>query len=225
MLERISLFVIVLAVLFFISCEHQPIKVNNQNNGTDTTGTTSNPCSKDTVYFVNEILPMLNSNCAQSGCHDAITHAEDIVLNSYATIVGSKGFKKGDPDETKIYKAIIDGEMPPNGSLPQESIDKLYKWIKQGALNNYCNSGCDTSKYTYANDISKIINSNCAACHTTGNVILTNHAGLKAVASNGRLMGALKHLSGYQPMPASNLFISECDMTKIQKWIDNGMLE
>ena len=47
---------------------------------------TSN-CSPDSVYFVNEIMPIISSNCTMSGCHDNITHAEGVNLTTYTNIM------------------------------------------------------------------------------------------------------------------------------------------
>jgi hypothetical protein len=62
------------------SCKHAPL-IPVDNNPIDPIDTTQNPidtvatgipCSPDTVYFQNTILPMLIANCTQSGCHNAI---------------------------------------------------------------------------------------------------------------------------------------------------------
>lgn len=138
MLKRIFIFSIIIgASIAFISCEHQPkIKIGAGNNNTpvDSTNNGTN-CSPDTVYFVNEILPMITSNCAQAGCHDNITQAEGIVLNSYSNIM--RTVRAGNASNSKLYKEIINGNMPPAGSMTQEQIDKIKKWINQGAKNNF----------------------------------------------------------------------------------------
>lgn len=226
MLQRIFNFVLFAAcATVFVACEHQPkIKLGNGGNNTPIDSTKNgNNCSPDTVYFVNEILPMITSNCAQAGCHDNITRAEGLVLNSYSGIKSQ--VRPGNPNYSKLYREIINGNMPPAGSMTQEQMDKIKKWIEQGALNNFCNSGCDTTLFTYSGAITKIINTNCIACHNTGsNVLLNSYTSVKALVDNSRLIGALKHQNGYQPMPSSNSFLSDCDMKKINKWIAAGAL-
>jgi hypothetical protein len=226
MLKRIFVFLLIVAAsAAFIGCEHQPKEkiengtvvtpIDSTNNGTN--------CSPDTVYFVNEILPMITSNCAQAGCHDNITKAEGIVLNSYASIRSQ--VKPGKAIDSKLYKEIINGNMPPAGSMTQDQMDKIKKWINQGAKNNFCNSGCDTTMFTYSGSITKIINTNCIACHQSGTVLLNSYSSVKALVDNGRLLGAIKHQSGFQPMPSPYITLSDCDMKKITKWINAGALD
>ena len=217
----VSFFIV---ILVFAACEHQPkIKLGDLINKTpvDSTNNGTN-CSPDTVYFVNEILPMITSNCAQAGCHDNITQAEDIVLNSYASIRSQ--VKPGKAADSELYKEIVNGNMPPAGSMTQEQMDKIKKWINQGAKNNFCNSGCDTTLFTYSGSITKIINTNCIACHQSGAVLLNSYSSVKALADNGRFLGAIKHQSGFQPMPSPYITLSDCDMKKITKWINSGAL-
>lgn len=67
--------------------------------------TQSATCSADTVYFTNEILPMINSNCATTGCHDAISHTEGVTLTNYNNIRGYvTPFNAGG---SKLYKVCI----------------------------------------------------------------------------------------------------------------------
>ena len=61
--------------------------------------TTSDTCHFDTVYFVNDILPIIQSNCAQSGCHDAISREDDVQLTDYDNMKGPlrarrRGFRR-----------------------------------------------------------------------------------------------------------------------------------
>jgi hypothetical protein len=112
--------------------------------------------------------------------------------------------------------------MPPGGNITADQLNMIRKWILQGAKDNRCNGGCDSTKFSYSMDIAPIINKNCISCHATNSVKIGDHAGLQTVALNGRLMGALKHEVGYQPMPSASVFLDICDITKIRKWIDNG---
>src|SRR5690349_2132712 len=84
-----------LMLMLVTSCEHDPVgpidpgpgPIDTTGNPIDTTGnpidTTDHgtPCDPNVVYFEMSILPLLKSNCAKSGCHDAITHEEGIVLD------------------------------------------------------------------------------------------------------------------------------------------------
>lgn len=210
-----------------IGCEHQPkIKPKNQGPTPNDSTVTSTKCDKDTIYFVNEILPIFNSSCAQEGCHNAISKQDGVQLDNYSSIMSTGDVKPGKPNDSKVYEVIVTtkpgDKMPPNGSLTQDQINKIKKWIEQGAKNNYCNSICDTTVFTFSGAVSKIISTNCTACHSSGNIVLTSYAGVKARVDDGRLWGAINHLQGYRFMPSDNIFLSECDRKIIKKWIDSG---
>ena len=70
-------------MLMLPACEHEPLApvdpdpidtmgmdtMDVDTMGEDTMGI---PCDPDVVYFDRDLLPILKSNCAKSGCHDAI---------------------------------------------------------------------------------------------------------------------------------------------------------
>lgn len=215
--------VFLVIVTFLFSCEHKPrLYPGNPDTGIDTSGS----CNPDTVYFQNEILPIIQSNCASPGCHDAITHKEGIRLDNYNAIMSNRIIFPGYPESGDFVNVITTADpgdrMPPGGQLPTAAIDKLKRWIAQGARNNYCLSKCDTASFTYSQDILKIININCVACHSSGNVLLNSYSNVKTLTDNGRLLGALMHLPGYRPMPSPATSLSACEITKFKKWIANG---
>jgi cytochrome c553 len=86
--------------------------------------------------------------------------------------------------------------------------------------------GCDTANVTYSASISPIMQSRCNGCHdastASGGVVTSDYAGLKTVADNGRLWGAVNHDDGYSPMPKNAGKLSDCDLSKIKAWIGAG---
>lgn len=219
MLKQIFSLCAITAWIVFSSCEHQP-PIRLAGAPIDTTGTNTGPkCSPDTTYF-NEILPIIVGNCAGTGCHDAATKADGIELTSYTLIKSrvTNGLN------SKLYREINSGNMPPTGRLSQDIIDKINRWISQGALNNYCSSVCDSTKFAFSADIAPILTNNCNSiyCHGSGSRNFTTYDGIKVFALDGTLMGALNHLVGYKPMPNATNFLTSCELKKIQKWIDNG---
>jgi hypothetical protein len=60
-----------------------PIDTGNNGGG----ATSCVPCDPDSVYFQNQILPILVSNCTESGCHNASDHKEGVILTSYQTLM------------------------------------------------------------------------------------------------------------------------------------------
>ena len=56
------------------------------------------------VCFDSDVLPIFQSNCTQSGCHNSQDRKEGYDLTSYESIV-SRGIVPGDYKASKIYKA------------------------------------------------------------------------------------------------------------------------
>ncbi len=215
--KRITTFSsLVLVLLLFFSCEHFQVAPPNYRGGN---------CDPDTIYFVNDVAPILNSNCALSGCHDSKSAQHGVVLNSYENILRTVGITKGNGLKSELIEKMRSKKepMPPTGNLDDSYIAKVRKWIDQGALNNSCTPGCDSLSFTYNKDIVRIINTNCVSCHSTGSTILLNsYAEVKARADDGKLWGSINHLSGYKAMPSDFSYLSDCDIGKIRNWIANG---
>ena len=53
-------------------------------------------------------------------------------------------------------------------------------------------------------------------------ILLDNYEGLSEYASNGKLLGAIKHEEGFLPMPADGGQLGECSIEKIEAWINQG---
>lgn len=106
----------------------------------------SSPCSSDSSYFVRDVLPILQSNCAMSGCHDAQTKAEGVRLDHYRAVIETGDVKAGRPDDSEIYQVCVETNsykrMPPPPRSPLDSAQRnhLRRWILQGARNNDCSN-------------------------------------------------------------------------------------
>ena len=222
-----SLILLLAFVVVAYACKHAI--VNPQNGGTigggGGTGSTGNVCFDD-------VLPIFKSSCAKAGCHDAATHQDGYIFDSYTNII-KKDIKPGNAAGSKVYKVLIDADendrMPraPYPRLLPAQIQLIKDWIDQGAKNTTgCSSNaCDTTVFTYT-AVKKVIDANCINCHSgtnpSGGLNYSTHAGLKAVADNGRLFGAVNHTAGYTPMPMGNPKLSDCQITQIKKWIQAG---
>lgn len=180
----------------------------------------------DSICFERDILPIFVSNCAMYGCHDANTRAEGYNLSNYSSIV-RRGITPGNPSNSKIWEVINDGSMPPKGKLTPLQRSYIKTWIAAGAKNGInCYLGCDSNIFTYSAGVSKIM-SQCTGCHSgtnpSGRIDLSNAAGVKSVALSGRLVGSVKQLTGFVSMPPyGSPKLSDCQITQIQKWINNG---
>lgn len=220
---------LLLFALFFSYCKHHPDLTQIVPTPTDTTGNEI-PCNPDSVYFVNDILPIIASNCAKSGCHDPITQEKDLVLNSYAGIMDI--VKKFQPNNSDLYKVITENNPddimppPPNSPLTADQIALIYKWIMQGAPNNSCNS-CDTSAVSFSQHIMPIMNQSCKACHSgaspSAGILLTDYSQVKAQVLNGKLVPSVKR-TGPKPMPPA-ASLPTCSINKIAAWVHAGALD
>ena len=196
----------------------------------DTTGQ-GNGYVNPLACFSRDILPVLVSRCATTGCHDAVTHREGYVFSSYSTTMTA--VSPGNPDNSKLYEVIklASGEekMPPGGSpqLTFAEIDSIRAWISYGALNQICGEICDTiNPVTFSGTIWPVMQTSCAGCHSgsapSGGVALTNYASVAAAASNGSLLNSLKG-NGVTKMPLGGSF-SVCRIRQFEIWINNGHL-
>ncbi len=221
-----------------ISCKHDPLFIDNAGK---TPGDTivmppvGKPCDPDTVYFQNDILPLIVGNCGISGCHDAATASDGVVLDSYANIINTGDVKPGDPNGSDLYENIVDNDPdkrmppPPSPALSADQKALIFKWIQQGALNNYCD-GCDTSDVKFSTHVLPIFEENCQGCHGPTPVgyaqySLTNHSEVVFGITSNNLLERIKHLSGYNAMPVSStgVKLSDCKIRTIELWINKGM--
>lgn len=212
--------------LMYSSCQHEPeLYIENK-------AVVSPICDEDTVYFQNEVLPLLISSCATSGCHNAIDAEDGIVLIDYATVIKFGSINLEQPEESEIYEVLNDDgddrmPPPPNSELSSEQKNTILNWIRQGALNNECaESECDTTNVGFSSSIWPILETNCVGCHSGpdagGEIQITNYNEVVSLVENGRLMGAIKHMEPFVPMPKDGNKLSDCDIAKFDIWIQNG---
>jgi hypothetical protein len=215
-----------LIALFNGSCVHEPLIIpeipDNRIPG----------CTPSTtVCFESSVLPIFISSCAKPGCHDAASHKEGFVLDSYNNII-KRGIKKGNANDSEIYEVLFetgDDAMPPDAPLTQAQKDSIKVWINQGALNTVeCNCFCDENQFTYALTIKPMVDSKCVGCHKPGslggNIDLSTYAATKIQVTNGKFLGSITHSVGYTPMPQGGK-LSDCEITQITNWINAGALE
>ena len=178
------------------------------------------------ICFERDILPIFNSKCAMSGCHDAGTAAEGYDLSNYSKIVGD-GIVKGKPGKSEIYEEIEDGEMPPKGYTKLSDAEKqmLYDWIADGAKNGInCAVKCDSAVSGFTAVIQPMMTKYCVGCHAYPNasaqVELSGYIGVKNAINQG-LLKSMDH-SGYYPMPKGGAKLSDCEINQVRNWIQRG---
>ena len=197
------------------------------------------PCDTAIIYFDSDILPILIGNCAISGCHDAVSAQEGLVLTTYESLRSyEKAVTPFDLDKSELYEKITEDKlsdrMPPapNEALTQGQILKFKKWILQGAQNNSCtdqaSSSCDTVTVSFANDVKPIFETYCITCHGStnpnGGVSLNSYNGVSAVAKTGKLLGVVKWSNGFLMMPLGGSQIPDCDINTLAAWINQGLI-
>ena len=209
-----------LVTLWITSCKHDPFLPSPDL-------TTSGTCSSDTVYFVNDVQPILNANCAYYGCHDAGTAAEGVKLDTYLNVINTGDVRANRPEHSDLYEVLV--ESNPDKRMPQgqpalsaDQISIIKTWILQGAHNNSC-SGCDTINLTYAS-ISPVIETNCLGCHrgngSTGGRDLSDFNSLKDALQNTNLLDRINDRNGAPVMPQGGK-MNTCNIDKIEIWYNN----
>jgi len=230
-----------LVVLLLPACKHDtplPGEPDPDPDPMDTIpggGNTGDPCVPGTIYFGRDILPLLRSNCAKSGCHDAETAEEGIVLDSYQAVLASDVIKLSRPSDSEMIKKMKDNDPddvmppPPNERMTAEQIALIQTWIEQGAKDLTCDdtpATCDTVGVSFASTVYPILSQTCVGCHSggnpSGNIRLNTFAGVREVALNGRLAGAINWAAGYQKMPRNGDKLPACDIAQINAWINDG---
>jgi hypothetical protein len=182
----------ILILLVFISYFSQNERVFSKSD--DVTKVAAD-CDSSVVYFKQDVLPLLQSNCAKSGCHNEETRKHSVVLNSYENLMATVEMESEDDDfdddrnddrdrddyrrgrgngtdryKNKLEKMIMRNKMPPSPEkkLSQEQRNIILKWIDQGMQNNSCEvsaSDCNSVNMNFTNDIKPIIEENCVGCH------------------------------------------------------------
>ncbi|MBK6931742.1 MAG: hypothetical protein IPH12_13105 [Saprospirales bacterium] len=228
---------ITLATVLLPACRHEPLLPPAVDpDPIDTSANAGWPCSPDTAYFTNQVLPILISQCAKSGCHDEQSHEDGVVLTDYQRVMTTGGVKPFKANDSKLYESITktdpDDRMPepPNAPLTAEQKALIKQWIDQGARNNGCNENygsCDTSGVTYSGFVSTLMTNRCTGCHGNinpqGGIKLTTYAEVTAVAQSGKLYGSIARLTGFSPMPNGGAAVSPCFTNKVNAWINAGM--
>lgn len=85
---------------------------------------------------------------------------------------------------------------------------------------------CSTENITYSGEVLTIIKNKCYKCHdaasNNGNITLEGYSNLKKYVDSGQLLGAIQHKPGFSPMPKNEAQLVECDISKIETWVNQG---
>lgn len=90
----------------------------------------------------------------------------------------------------------------------------------------YPDTACDTAIIRYSSTVQPVLNSFCVSCHggatPSAGIKLDTYTGVSIQVANGRLFGAISHSANFSPMPKNSSKLSNCNIAKIRKWIDDG---
>ncbi len=85
---------------------------------------------------------------------------------------------------------------------------------------------CSDDDISYSAHIVPLLEASCYGCHGngigSGGVTLEGYEELKNFIDNGLFLGAVKHESGFTPMPQNAAMLPECQIRQIESWIDDG---
>jgi hypothetical protein len=122
-------------VIGYSSCTYQKEQISPQDVCTD--------ALPDSVIFNKNILPILISNCAMTGCHSNSNPAGNLDLsagNAYSQLSkkGSGYINVSNPNYSILYSTLISvsSPMPPSGSLSSCDLQLIKNWMSQGGKNN-----------------------------------------------------------------------------------------
>ncbi len=235
-LSVVAFFLVIVSFGSLTGCKHDPTLPDVNGPGDDTTGVvTGTPCNPDSVYFELQVLPILRSSCAMSGCHDEASRRDGVILTSYQRVMQTGGIRAFDLSDSELYEVITetrnDKRMPPppQQALTADQIGIIARWINQGAQNRRCDpdaGNCQTDNRSWVQHIRPIIQNNCVGCHSGANpgggLNFSTHAGVVASIGNGRLIGSINHQAGYKAMPQGGAKLPDCSIQQIQSWVNAG---
>lgn len=225
---RLIASVILVVIGFGYGCKHHidqdeilDTGSNNENPSDTIAWVNPHPCDPDSVYFVNDILPFITSNCAMSGCHDLASAGGD--QDPYTN------YQQINQHRNDMLSEMSQGSMPPWDSgitLTAAQIAMFQLWMQQGHLNNECIEDCDSTQNSFAANVAPIMHDYCEGCHSganpSGGVPLTNFAEIQDAALNGNLLYSLYGSNGVSIMPENTTGLPDCYIHQIENWINLG---
>jgi hypothetical protein len=189
------------------------------------------------VCFQREVLPIFNSKCSNTNCHDKGTHKDDWILSRYTdtTIKGNayRGIQSLSLEEF-LHGLTLTGDdrMPPEDvpQLTQAEIDTIVKWYNEGARPTTCSGNllvCDTNNVTYSGTIRPIIESKCIGCHYEATPLnsdtdLARYDSIFVLAMNGNLMASIDHRGSVVAMPQDIDQLPDCLIRQFRAWVNKG---
>jgi hypothetical protein len=123
----ISAIITSILILFTAGCYKDVISPGSDPNG-----------PPQFVSFSGDLIPIFNSQCNSTGCHDEVpAHAPSLVPEkAYNALISGGYVNTAVPNSSIIYTVVQSGSMPPTGALNASDTQKILDWIRNGAPNN-----------------------------------------------------------------------------------------
>lgn len=127
---KTKMFISILLIGTLVSCS----KDDENTNATGGGNTTQPPSNDGIVRYVNDVAPIINSNC--TGCHgNPPTNSAPMHLTSYDAVKDAV-LNRGLISRISLPQGDAN-MMPKNGTrLPQTAIDKIIEWQSDGFVNS-----------------------------------------------------------------------------------------
>lgn len=211
-------------LVFICGCKHKlpepaPAPANPPASSVPSQSIVTN--APDSVCFGEQVLPILASNCAKSGCHNDTAAQQGIILDSYAHVMSTVS-------PQLLLQAIQDPGplgMPPVGEqkLSAAQLQLITRWVNEGMKDGVdCQGPCDSSNVTFSGTVLPILQNSCIGCHNNTVPVFTGYTGVRAIALDGKLICAINHRNGCAAMPLNAPKLSECKIRLISKWVYAG---
>jgi mono/diheme cytochrome c family protein len=88
---------------------------------------------------------------------------------------------------------------------------------------------CEKTDVTFKDDIAPLVMDNCLSCHGNtsytsigGGIALEGYDNLIVMVNNGLFLSSITHDGNASLMPKNSNKLSECNITLITTWIENG---
>ena len=188
-------------------------------------------CEENIISFKYLIHPILVSNCAQSGCHNAEDKEDNINVETYAEVM--RKIRAGDPGRSVHYRSITRDPdhrkfMPekPRDPLLETEVKVIEDWINQGAENTDCLLPCNSTATSFKTDIQPLFKLYCYGCHQAGDreggVSMEDYGHVKDLVNDGSLLGSMKHNGNFVAMPLYLDKMTDCQIGQVENWIKEG---
>lgn len=91
----------------------------------------------DEVSFMDDIVPIFNSDCNTTGCHVAGHFAVDLTPeNAYQDLFNKGMIDVDNPAESSLYTKLVEVGGTHDGRSTPTQQQLILKWLEEGAQNN-----------------------------------------------------------------------------------------